>query len=534
MPQINSHNSQSIAAETAVGDALARKEAFLQGRSQPVDEPPESSILYLEPEKIRVTDLSRNARIFRRLFNARTVPVLAIAVELLLIGGAVFAAAELYHRGIWGQSIYTDFYLYSACFLAVLFCLPCGLNRDHSVSSIVAWRRQVQSVFLHWNSAYLIFSFALFISHATEFYSRGALLTQYVTGFTVAVLFRLLAGQFVGFGLRRHMLAGRRAMLIGDASGVGFIKRRLHKRSPGIDLVGTVTFSPRSCARQDGGMTPSYVLKAKLAIEELARRTSVDEIILAVPYAEAPNVQRLIDELAIVPATVHLAPDVSAPWTYQLPAGRVGSLPTLMLLREPLSLRDRIVKRCFDVLVGSLLLLVALPLFLIIGLLIKMDSKGPVFFRQRRHGFNQDEFRIFKFRTMTTLDDGPKIDQATRDDKRVTKVGRYLRKTNIDELPQLFNVLLGQMSLVGPRPHAIAHNNEFEEKIRLYAKRHNVKPGITGLSQINGLRGETNTIDKMQSRVECDIHYIDNWSIFFDVYIMIFTMFSLRSYKNAY
>lgn len=534
MPRINLHSSKNAAGEPTA-DALARQEIFsLQARSTPIEEPPESSILYLEPEKIRVTDLSRNARIFRRLFNARTVPVLAIGVELLLLGSAIFAAADLYHRGVHGQAIYTDFYLYSACFLAVLFSLPCGLNRDHSVSSIVAWRRQVQSVFLHWNSAYLIFSFVLFISHATDFYSRGALLTQYVTGFAAAVLFRLVAGRLVGFGLRRHILGGRRAMLIGDASGVGFIKRRLHKRSPGIDLVGMVTFSPRSCARSESGMKSSYVLKTKLAIEELARRTSVDEIILAVPYAEAPHVQRLIDELAIIPATVHLAPDVSAPWTYQLPAANVGTLPTLRLLRGPLTLRDRIVKRCFDLLVGSILTLLVLPWFLILGLIIKLDSRGPVFFRQRRHGFNQDEFRIFKFRTMTTLEDGPQINQATRDDKRVTWVGRYLRRTNLDELPQLFNVLLGEMSLVGPRPHAVAHNNEFEEKIRLYAKRHNVKPGITGWSQVNGLRGETDTLEKMQSRVRYDVHYIDNWSILFDIYILILTAFSPRSYKNAY
>jgi exopolysaccharide biosynthesis polyprenyl glycosylphosphotransferase len=209
-------------------------------------------------------------------------------------------------------------------------------------------------------------------------------------------------------------------------------------------------------------------------------------------------------------------------------------LPTLNLSRTPLTWRDRIVKRCFDVIVGSLLLAVALPLFLIVGLLIKLDSRGPVFFRQRRHGFNQGEFRIFKFRTMTTLDDGEKIRQATRNDKRITRVGRFLRRTNLDELPQLFNVLAGQMSLVGPRPHALAHNNEFEEKIRLYAKRHNVKPGITGWSQVNGFRGETDSLEKMQKRVDYDAFYIDNWSLTFDIVIMFSTIFSVNSYKNAY
>lgn len=534
MPQINLHSSQGVTGDVATMEPRTRGDAYplSQGDGAASQETP---VLYLEPEKIRVNDLSRNARISRKLFNARTVPVLAIGGEFLLLGSAIFAAAVFYHQSILGQSIYTDFYLYAACFLAVLFCIPCGLNRDHSVTNIVNWRRQVQSIFLHWNSAYLIFSFVLFISHATEFYSRGALLIQYFSGFVAAVSLRLIAGSLVEIGLRRQILGGRRAMLIGDNAGVGFIKPRLGKRSPGIDLVGLVTFSPRSCARHDAAPgTPSYVVKARAAIEDLARRTSVDEIILAVPYADAPYVQRLIDELAIVPATVHLAPDVNAPWTYQLPAAHVGTLPTLRLLRGPMALRDRIVKRCFDLAVGAVLLMIALPLFLALAIAIKLDSKGPVFFRQRRHGFNQDEFRIFKFRTMTTLDDGPNITQATRDDRRVTRIGRYLRRTNLDELPQLFNVLLGHMSLVGPRPHAVAHNGEFEEKIRLYAKRHNVKPGITGWSQVNGLRGETDTLEKMQHRVQHDIYYIDNWSLWFDIYIMISTIFSSRSYRNAY
>jgi lipopolysaccharide/colanic/teichoic acid biosynthesis glycosyltransferase len=180
------------------------------------------------------------------------------------------------------------------------------------------------------------------------------------------------------------------------------------------------------------------------------------------------------------------------------------------------------------------LLVLGSPLLLAVALLIKLDSKGPVIFRQRRNGFNQQEFRVFKFRTMTTLDDGPVIRQATRDDGRITAAGKILRATNIDELPQLLNVLLGNMSLVGPRPHAVAHNNAYEERIRLYARRHNVKPGITGWAQVRGFRGETDSIQKMRDRVEHDLYYIDHWSLFFDIKILVMTLFSLRSYRNAY
>jgi lipopolysaccharide/colanic/teichoic acid biosynthesis glycosyltransferase len=156
-----------------------------------------------------------------------------------------------------------------------------------------------------------------------------------------------------------------------------------------------------------------------------------------------------------------------------------------------------------------------------------------VFFRQRRYGFNQQPFRIIKFRTMTTLDDGDVVPQATNDDRRVTRVGRFLRRWNIDELPQLVNVLKGDMSLVGPRPHALSHNREYERKISLYARRHNVRPGITGWAQVNGFRGCTDTDDKMRQRVDHDLYYIDNWSILLDLRILLLTVFSRRAYRNA-
>jgi exopolysaccharide biosynthesis polyprenyl glycosylphosphotransferase len=213
---------------------------------------------------------------------------------------------------------------------------------------------------------------------------------------------------------------------------------------------------------------------------------------------------------------------------------RIGRMRTIQLAPAPLTLRDRVVKRAFDIVGASVLLVAALPLFAIIALLIKLDSPGPVLFRQRRHGFSHREFRVIKFRTMSTLDDGSRIEQARRNDNRVTRVGRFLRGTNLDEIPQLVNVLAGQMSLVGPRPHALAHDNEYQERIRQYARRHKVKPGITGWAQVNGYRGETRAIDKMLKRVDHDLYYIDHWSLMFDIRILIMTLLSPRSYRNAY
>ena len=209
-------------------------------------------------------------------------------------------------------------------------------------------------------------------------------------------------------------------------------------------------------------------------------------------------------------------------------------MASLQLTRMPLSRLERCAKRALDLVLAGAGLLLLTPVLIVVAIMIKLDSPGPVLFLQHRYGFNQKPFRIIKFRTMRTLDDGAFIPQAKRDDPRVTKLGAWLRRWNIDEIPQLFNVLKGDMSLVGPRPHALSHNREYEQRISLYARRHNVKPGITGWAQIHGFRGETDSDDKMRSRVEFDLYYIDNWSLWLDLQILIRTVISPSSYRNAY
>ena len=235
-------------------------------------------------------------------------------------------------------------------------------------------------------------------------------------------------------------------------------------------------------------------------------------------------VTRVVSALSELPVRIQLLPIGIADFMQRSRVGHCGRTRVLEVFCTPCSVRDRLLKRGLDVVVAITIGVLAFPLLVIVAILIKLDSRGPVLFRQTRHGFNNEPIRVLKFRTMTTFEDERHgFRQAIRGDSRVTRVGRILRRTNIDELPQLINVIRGEMSIVGPRPHAVAHNEMYANQILRMSRRHNMKPGITGWAQVNGLRGETDTVEKMRKRVEYDLYYIDNWSIIFDLKIIIMT-----------
>jgi exopolysaccharide biosynthesis polyprenyl glycosylphosphotransferase len=238
------------------------------------------------------------------------------------------------------------------------------------------------------------------------------------------------------------------------------------------------------------------------------------------------TINECVDEFLNIPVEIHLGPERILDRFENVRIAKHGSMASLQLTRAPLTWSERALKRIFDVTLAAGVLVALSPLLAITALMIWLENGRPLLFLQRRYGFNQQEFRIIKFRTMTSLDDGDVVQQARRNDPRITRFGRFLRKWNIDELPQLINVLKGDMSLVGPRPHALSHNREYERKIALYARRHNVLPGITGWAQVNGFRGETDTDEKMKRRVDHDLYYIDNWSLWLDLRILLLTLFS--------
>ena len=277
--------------------------------------------------------------------------------------------------------------------------------------------------------------------------------------------------------------------------------------------------------------------KVRGSVDDLVRFVrvhAVDEVLVAVPWRSTAYLQELIKKLKVLPNDVKLCPEYVGSTLPVRGVTPVAGLPLLSMLERPLSGWSLVLKNLEDRILSALLMIVVLPVIGIIAVAIKLDSSGPVFFRQRRYGFNNNAIVVWKFRTMHHKpDDESVVPQATRNDPRVTRVGRFLRRTSLDELPQIFNVLTGEMSLVGPRPHAVAHNEQYAKIIDDYLSRHRVKPGITGWAQVNGLRGETDTPEKMRLRVQHDLYYIDNWSFIFDLKILALTPFAAIN-RNAY
>ena len=277
--------------------------------------------------------------------------------------------------------------------------------------------------------------------------------------------------------------------------------------------------------------------KVRGSVDDLVhfvRKYPVDEVLVAVPWKSTGYLQDLIKKLKVLPNDVKLCPEHVGSSLPVRGVQPVAGIPMLSILERPLSGWNLVLKNTEDRLLGALLLLLLSPLFAMIALAIRIDSKGPVYFRQRRYGFNNNAIVVWKFRTMRDQpEDEAVVPQATRNDPRVTTVGRLLRRTSLDELPQILNVLRGEMSLVGPRPHAVAHNEQYATVIDDYLSRHRVKPGITGWAQVNGLRGETDTPEKMRQRVQHDLYYIDNWSFWFDLKILALTPFAALN-RNAY
>lgn len=417
-----------------------------------------------------------------------------------------------------------------AAMLAALFLFVNLMRGRYQIAHYLSARGQLGATFTAWNITLVAFLILVFLAKIADHYSRFAILATYLAGIPAIALCRTAIVWLIAAGSRAGRITAERIFLIGREKDVMSFVENCKPWNAGRAIVDVAFLHPAQPHRD-----PRAALAADLAAAVAGCRAKrPDAVFIALPWSEHETIEACVDAFMTMPVAIHLAPEKIMRRFEQPHIVSAGALSSLRLTRAPLSPVEIAGKRGFDILVAALAGALLLPLLLLIALAIRLDSPGPVLFRQRRHGFNQETFRIFKFRSMTAADDGAVIVQARRDDPRVTRIGRMLRRYNLDELPQLLNVLRGEMSLVGPRPHAVAHNHMFADQIRLMFRRHNVKPGITGWAQVNGLRGETDTFEKMQKRIEHDLYYVDNWSFFFDLKILIRTITSKHVSLNAY
>ena len=372
-----------------------------------------------------------------------------------------------------------------------------------------------------WALSVLLLSLCLFLLKVGASSSRGAVISFALLGAFAIACERAMMGAFLRRAMRDETLTGRRAVVAGEAEELyALTSRKLFARY-GLMEVGRITLR-------------NNLAKDELeALLNLTRSRSAEEIVLALSWENKEQLAAVRHHLRLSPLPVRLLPDRTVGSLMNL-SGGINPHFAIELQRHPLTMAERAIKRLFDIVASTGLLIALSPLLLITALAIKLDSSGPVIFRQKRNGFNGSPFMIYKFRTMSVMEDGATIRQAQKHDTRVTRVGRVLRQTSIDELPQLMNVLKGDMSLIGPRPHALAHDSEYGQSIAAYAFRQHVKPGITGWAQVNGFRGETASIERMEQRVEHDLWYINNWSFWLDMRIVLRSCFVLAGHNNAY
>lgn len=408
------------------------------------------------------------------------------------------------------------------------------------IYQIHAFRRpvaQMARLFSAWSIVFLIATAVSFFGKFDIWFSRVWLLTFYGCGLLVLLGERIILYTLVRGWMHDGRLTRRTVIVGGGDPGANLITALRHQSDSDVQIVGVFDDrnderSPATCAGLEKlGTVDDFV--------EFARRTRIDLVIFSLPITAETRILQMLKKLWVLPLDIRLAAHLNKlrfrPRSYSY----IGNVPVLDVFDRPMADWDVVMKWLFDKVVGSAALLLALPVMAAIAIAIKLDSRGPVLFKQKRYGFNNDLIEVYKFRSMyVEAADATASRLVTKDDPRVTRVGRFIRKASLDELPQLFNVVFkGNLSLVGPRPHAVnakAETRLYDEVVDGYFARHRVKPGVTGWAQVNGWRGETDTQEKIQKRVEYDLYYIENWSVLFDLYIVAITPFALLKTENAY
>ncbi len=414
--------------------------------------------------------------------------------------------------------------------LLVLVVFP-GLGLYRSLRERGA-RDELGAVLTAWVIVVLMVIALAFLTKTGTEYSRLWMIGWALGGGVALPVFRVLVR--LGFRVTRRDGAGLRNVLIVGAGALGQeVARRIQEAAwTGLSVVGFLDDDPELRGKQ---LLRIEVRGSLDALAHVMDRVRVDEIWIALPLRAEDSVRKVLNGLEHRMIPIRYVPDVFGLELLNHSFTSIAGIPVIEFNASPMIGANRIIKAIEDRVIATLILALASPLFAAIALGVKLSSQGPVIFRQQRLGWDGKPFQIYKFRTMVEHDepDG-KVTQARKNDIRVTKFGRFLRHTSLDELPQFVNVLQGYMSIVGPRPHALVHNEQYKDRVDAYMLRHKVKPGITGWAQVNGLRGETDDVEKMKLRVQHDLYYINNWSVWFDLKIIVMTLFKGLVNKNAY
>ncbi len=449
--------------------------------------------------------------------------------DFVMVTAASVVVAYLYHHYV--LVIQTDVQRFVAAGIVGATGLTALLRRDgfYEFEALLSSSRSMRAVVARWALIVLgliAFGYALKVS---EHFSRFWLFAWTGVVTVALVSARVVAAALLRRAVREGGVFSRRIAIVGaNEIGVRFAD---HAANPekAVSIVGVFSAGPEEAiglGRQLAGDLR--------ALERAARAGEIDDVVIAMPKLSREGMTSLVNRLSTLPVSLAICPN--AHWLDHTGGEvvRIGGAPLLTLYRRPLEGWGGVLKSVEDYCVGIPAFLILSPLMLAIAIAIRIEGKGPVLFKQQRHGFNHKVFRIYKFRTMIVQEDGDAIPQAREKDPRVTPLGALLRRYSLDELPQIFNVLKGDMSLVGPRPHALAHNHQYALTIENYSGRHKVKPGMTGWAQVNGYRGETSEREQMAERVRYDLEYIDNWSLWFDFKIMALTFQAVLFPKNAY
>lgn len=449
-------------------------------------------------------------------------------LDYVLIVTACTVAGIGYHAVVLREDV-PDLmpYVSAGNIVAALFVLGAASQGTYAPSTIVSARFQVRSILLFWSLAFLSLALFLFLAKSGSDFSRGTIIIFGLLGLFLLLASHLWISTTLKTAVAQGTLAGDRAIVIADCKSTMDLSQASILQKSGAREIRRYLLPPFTGSDYADGID-----LVNDAIQ-FTRWNNIDCILLALQWSDERRRKLICERLQVVPLPVLLLPDQHVESILSRDR-RLGREFTIEVQRPPLSASELVVKRALDVVLAGGLLIALAPLLAAVSVLIKLESPGPLIFRQRRKGFNGREFTIFKFRTMKVLEDGSVIHQACRNDPRVTHVGRILRATSIDEMPQLINVLRGQMSLVGPRPHAIAHDDGYTKLIANYAFRQHVKPGLTGWAQIHGFRGETSRLELMERQVDHDLWYFKNWSFWLDLQIIASTVVELLRRRNAY